>query len=228
MTIYLAGHGNWDVRNTDAPWAKVPPGTTIHFYTENGRTLATASMAMIAIERGESVDFVPSGRDILSEPAGEYSEYRSAPNYTLYPDTPDKCRLLEWVIGTGNVIFVDQETPLCTGTGADGTACMDSPRHTCEGLFADPRVEGQEVVWLACTAYGLDPAGGQALGVNTSQPVGSDDWEAFTNDAWQRFCNMGPDDYWAYFLALDPQQQVAVLSWDDVRNRFVQEGRFRP
>lgn len=230
MTIYFAGHGDWQVKDADVPWAKVPRGTTMYFYTENAKTLSTAAMTMIAIERGESAEVAPTGNDILGEANGEFGAYQTVPNYTLYPDTPEKNAVVEFVIGAGNVIFVDAPTQLCTGVGDDGRACIDSglPVHTCGGLFADPRVAGQDVVWLACRALGLDDAGGEAIGVNAMDPAGVDssgDWSAFEAQAWGNFNNMTPDDFWDYFQNLTDEEKLAVLTWDQARARLESEGR---
>jgi hypothetical protein len=29
MTIYLAGHGSWDVKDASVPYARIPRGTTL-------------------------------------------------------------------------------------------------------------------------------------------------------------------------------------------------------
>lgn len=236
MTIYLSGHGGWDVKNSAVPYARIPRGVTMHFYTENGKNLATAAMAMIAIERGDAAG-LPGANDLLGDPNGVYEEYKTCPNYTLHKDTPEKNKVIEAVIGAGNVIFVQDSTPLCTGIGKekDRTGkpkrCIDSdsPIHTCGGLLANPRLVGQEVVWLACRSLGLDAVGGRAVGVNALQEeLGAGQgtqWAEFTDSAWTYFDAATPDDFWAWFQQQDARAQIALLAGDPIRARLISEGR---
>jgi hypothetical protein len=230
MAIYLSGHGSWEVQEQDTPWAKVPRGTKIHFYTENAKTLRTAAMVVIAVERGDTP--LPAAGDLLGETNGTFEQYKSCPNYTLFPDTPDKNQVIEAVIGTGNVIFVNAAKPLCTGIRKkDGKRCMDSddPLHDCDGLFADPRVVGQEIVWLACRALGLEDVGGRATGVDAPQyELGEGAGTEFAEEsraAWVYFNRATPDDFWTYFCGLSPELQMSCLTINPIRDRLIAEGR---
>jgi hypothetical protein len=227
--MYLAGHGNWVVQKSDTPWARVPPGSTLYLYTDNAHTLSTAAMTMIAIERGEAAAPIPAAGDILGDSRGEFSASTPVANYTLYPDTPDKMQVVRMIIGDGNVITVDAATPMCTGTSDNGRPCVEDAtgRHGCNGLFALPAVQNQDIVWLACTAVGLTAVPGQSVGVNDMQVAGNspstwDDWE---NEAWANFQNMSPDDFWSYVQGLNDEKKAAVITWDAVRDRLVAEGR---
>ncbi len=217
MPLYLVGHGGWNVINSAFPYAKVPRGTSISFYTENAKLLGVTTAPEIA---------KLAAADALGESNGTFEQYKPVPNYTLSP-LDDYTR---WFYGEviPGCVPVDVDTPLCTGEGDDGPCIeSDDPLHTCTGLFAT--YAGQEIVWLACRAMMLRPAGGAAAGVNTLQAeIGTDpstesaDW---TNEAWSYFSTASPDDFWTWFVSLDEDQRMTVMAWHQVADRFVSEGR---
>jgi hypothetical protein len=217
MPVYLAGHGGWNVINSKYPYAKVPRGTTISFYSENAKGLPTMSVA-------EIVSLSMDG--LLGDSNGDFGEYKSCPNYTLYVDTSYKQGVWN---ALGCLQFPDG-TPLCTGVGSNGVACMDSglPVHTCNGIFADNRVAGNEVLWLACRSLQMYPMGGQAIGVNTGQSqIGTSGASTGTlqQNTIDKMGTLSPDDFWAWFLTLADNEQWSVLSIDPIAQQFAIQQR---
>jgi hypothetical protein len=217
MPVYLAGHGGWNVVNSKYPYAKVPRGTSISFYSENNKALPTMSVA-------EIVSLSMNG--LLGDSNGDFQQYKTCPNYTLYEDTSYKKGVWD---ALGCLQFPDG-TPLCTGIGSDGVACMDSgsPTHLCNGILADGRVAGNEVLWLACRVTQLAPKGGEALGVNVNQyEVGSSGGsvQGFIDVATDKLTNLSDDDFWAWFLTISETQQYQLLSIEDMGQKFAAEQR---
>lgn len=140
--VMLIGHGGWDL--TDPPYAQVPRGTTIHFYLESGRTWVGANML-------QSLTLSDAFKDAEPNQSGE--EYKSIPNYTLSElDAETKAYLQSLDPGSYTSIYVDVDTKLCNDEAGD--TCGNGI-HGCGGLFADPRVVGNEVYWMACRATEL-------------------------------------------------------------------------
>lgn len=229
MAFYLSGHGSWEVQNSEVPLAKVPRGTSIEFWTENGKCLLTAAMLVLATEKGDTP--LPAAGDLLGDANGDGSEYRTVPNYTLHPDTPEKNQVIEAVIGSGNVLFVDKSTPLCTGKRSDGTNCIDSddPFHDCQGLFADSRVVGKQLVWLACRAIGLKDYGGGSVGVNANQyelgAGGSAKFREWLDSVDGAIRSKSPDEFWTYFKALPKEYQASLITINGIRDWLIAQGR---
>jgi hypothetical protein len=86
MTVVLSGHGGFEL-DTKPPWATVPPGTTINFYTENMKALFD--------DAGGAIETLSAAFQSAT-PSQVVSAGQSCPNYTLYPpdgldiqDSPD-------------------------------------------------------------------------------------------------------------------------------------------
>lgn len=136
--VMLIGHGGWDL--TDPPYAQVPRDTTIIFYAESGKTWIGANM-------NQSLTLSEAFQN--AEPNQQGTAYQTMPNYTLSPLDTETRTFLESLDPGGYIsIYVDADTKLCTDTAGDQ---CESGIHRCTGLFADPRVAGNDVYWMACT-----------------------------------------------------------------------------
>jgi hypothetical protein len=176
MAVMLIGHGGWEVRGTPA-YAQVPRGSSITFYTENFKLLYVSNAAEIVSMSQMFSD---------AEPNDTVGEYRTCPNYSLYRlEEPIRSTLVGLTADMGTPLFVGDDVSdgvqLCTD--ADGTTC-ESGIHRCEGIFAHPAVQGQEIYWIACRHVDLAEVGGGAVGVNQAQTdLGAD--SGWDQSAWE-------------------------------------------
>jgi Putative adhesin Stv domain len=140
--VMIIGHGGWDL--SDPPYAQVPRDTTIYFYAESGTSWVGANMEL-ALTLSDAFKNAEANQ--------EGKAYSSVPNYTLSPLDAETRTQLEGLDPGGYVsVYVDADTKLCTDT--DGSLC-GSGIHACGGLFADPRVVGNDCYWMACRVIEL-------------------------------------------------------------------------
>lgn len=139
---YLAGHGQWNLRDG---YTEVPAGCTITFYTEFSKNLFTADMKAII------------GGTFAGTPKLVVWEYRSCPNYVLSGDSVSLAACQQLLTGRndpnlGLIMFATGERKL-------------------SDLFADYKARSAhtDFIWCACRYTSLHDAGGKAVGVNAAQ-----------------------------------------------------------
>ena len=147
-TIYLAGHGTWNMADG---YAEVPKGCSISFYTEFSKNMFTSDMK-------EVIGGTFQGAVKLMVGA-----YKTCPNYTLSADSAslDACRALLLARNNTNLSLV------MFGSGPD---------MTLKEIFADAKARdlASDFIWCACRHTGLRDAGGKAIGVNGAQGTWGD------------------------------------------------------
>jgi hypothetical protein len=158
--IALSGHGEWMLGKEG--YVSMPANTSIKFYTMNMRTLSDAF--------GGDLD-----RGIIKgvEPDQEAGPFKTVPNMRLFPPTGLNIRT-PTNMGKWHIIKLPQRVPADNKNiqiqidpaypgGADLKTIL---------TYLDPALRGSSdtlLIWAACRAINLSPAGGKSVGVNTLQ-----------------------------------------------------------
>lgn len=147
-TIYLGGHGEW---NMSDGYVELPKGCSISFYTEFSKNMFTSDMKDII--KGKFKGSVKS----------KIEQYKTCNNYTLHPD-PANCTECRQILSDRN------DSNLALVMFAGGRA------WTLKEIFAWATEERLAVdfIWCACRFTGLKDAGGKAVGVNAAQGTWGD------------------------------------------------------
>lgn len=149
-TVYLAGHGSWNVKANG--FTTVPKSVTVTFYTESMKNMFTADMFSIiaGTYKGEVKQFYESGSQI--------------PNYTLYPDTINeaKCRQL----------LKERVERRRRQEGAApklGLMMVVAGQTSTLEKMMSIMAPGTNCVWCMCRYTELADVGGKTVGVNGAQ-----------------------------------------------------------
>jgi hypothetical protein len=149
-TVYLAGHGSWDVKSNG--FTIVPKGLSVTFYTESMKNLFTGDMFSII-----------SG-SYKGEVKQIYDSAAQVPNYTLHPDTKNeaKCRQLLKA-------RVDKARVHAGAAPKLGLMMPIAGQTTTLAKLMSIMGPGTNVVWCACRYTELADTGGKSVGVNGAQ-----------------------------------------------------------
>jgi hypothetical protein len=71
---YLCGHGAWDTIGAATGFVSLPPGTTVHFYSDTGQVLYLGQACDILAHRPNAPQSVQ-----------DFSQYQSVRDMKLYP-----------------------------------------------------------------------------------------------------------------------------------------------
>jgi len=140
-TVYLAGHGSWNIK--EGGFTTVPKGVCITFYTDSNKNMFTGDMFSLI-----------SGK-YTGEVRQFYREGSQVPNYTLYPDTQNepKCRQLikdRHDKNFGLLMVVNGQT---------------SNLKKLMSIMG----QGTNIVWACCRGSELNRVGGRTIGVGGAQ-----------------------------------------------------------
>jgi hypothetical protein len=140
-TVFLAGHGSWNVK--DNGFCVVPKGVTVTFYTESMKNMFTTDM------------FAIIGGTFTGEVKQFYEPGSQVPNYTLYPDTQNEAQCRQIIKARNDKNFGLLMT--VNGQVSDLKRLMS---------IMGP---GTSIVWCACRYTELKDVGGKSVGVNGAQ-----------------------------------------------------------
>jgi len=149
-TVYLAGHGSWNI--AEDGFAVVPRGVTVTFYTESMKNMFTDDMfAIIAgTYKGEVKQLYEPGSQV--------------PNYTLYPDTVNEARCRQ--------ILKARVERLRVHSGRTPPLGLMMPVAGQKSLLSQLMsimAPGTNLIWSACRFTELADTGGKSVGVNGAQ-----------------------------------------------------------
>ncbi len=187
-TVFLAGHGSWDVKSNG--FTTVPKNVCVTFYTESMKNMFTSDMFAIieGAYNGEVKQIYEPGQQI--------------PNYTLYPDTRNepRCRQLVKSRNQG-------------GSNYGLLMVVAGTTSTLEKLMSI-MAPSTNIVWCACRYTELKDVGGKSIGVNAAQGTWGDrDAQGKLSSAGAYYFNPGTANRQLHTgLSLDTTLEYALAS----------------